>query len=565
MAGCLLFLVLPAVDTRVNVLDESNLRVRPYNSKVEVADLEVGLEGLRSIPSTTMHSVHLPGSASPIEVIEVPGSRSPGTEHFIVISVGPSHDVAVALAHSFAHQPFLSVDLRFYLAPPAQDVDTVVGAVGLPVGMLRGGLQLNLTGAPTDKRSICLHSFGVGGLQPNQDLLNVFTSGLQAHGLTSSFLCHTDEDRRAFHGSMMTGEEWFLAAVEGALWTSSIPYPVQEWLTGGMAEHVVSSLSQLVHQAFDLMGGSPRRAGNMQMRVEHLLLYVLEMLRNGRIGAYGGGRMRTNFGTHLVGISDHGLLANPPSPNLSALRVDRGAEYGIRSINNLDERLHHSVPVWLSSSNKNFSDFSVGQIVSFVFAAGCVAIILRTALPAPMGGLPHVLGEGVTSLLVAHAVGYRMMSGFPTPLGSLCMTVTYAACQALLGLCRGPHSHAVPTMHFVPLLVLAVLCTGLEFALVGLNPALSMVGGGVLLTQLLAYAFVSRSGRRAALSSRRPRSSQILRAATRGLICVMVSAVSWGLVLVMSLLLDGDEGPSTRAFLFLSAQLAALTLFANIL
>ena len=567
VVGCLLLAALPAADTRVNVQDEGNLRARGYRSKVEGEDLGLGRDALSSIPSAYMRSVVLDGSST-IDVIEVPGSRAPGTEHFVVISTGPSHEVAMALAHSFAHQPFMSMDLRFYLAPPSVEVDDVIQAAGLPVGMIRGGLQLNLSSSPAGISSICVHTFGVGALQPNQDLLNVFTVGLRVHGLASDFLCHTNADSAIFAASTMAWDEWVVEAGMAVAGGGGVPQPLQQWLTGALQTHVVPPLSEAVHEGFEAIGGSPRRAGNMRLRVSHMMLYGLEMLRNDRIGQYGGGGLRTSFGLHTLGISDYGADAAPLTSNTqSSLRIARGVEYGIRSINNLDERLHHSSPAWLSSSTNTFSDFSVGQAVSFVFTAGCIAVLLGAVLQVPVGDLLTPLLYGMVSMLIAIAAVQWVCIDFElTPvLWAIGTTVIYFITHAFVGVVTATSAPST-TRHFPLLVMLAMLCTGLVFMLVGLHPVLSMFGGGVLLGQLLMCRCVSQGG--VSQQHQHPPSNigkGALRVLTWGLLSLCMSALSIIMALVMSVLLDGDGGTAAQVFILLSTQLAIVTCFATLL
>lgn len=533
LVGWCLLACLPALDTRTNVLDESNLRNRGYNSQILEGDVGIGLEDvvMSGVPAMDVTTFAIPVSegshlSSKVVILSVPGLRAAGTEHFVVFSVGPSHGAATALAHSYSHQPFMSMDLTFYLLvgpdgrkeddDDASDalIDRMVAASGgLPPGLIRGVVVLDFSHkvADTSKR-VCVHTFGLDALQPNQDLLNVFLSGLRIHGSRADLLCPTQHMTNAFRGTHQPMEE-LLGELMAGLFTGSTPSRSVDVLVGALSEFVVEPLSRVVGAVVEWMGAGVSMNGQLRTAdaVRHLWMYGLEMICSHRLGSSGGGFLRGTRGVHVVGLSDGDGGSDPISHSTdpetvsaaATLRVAKGVEVGLRSINNLNERLHHSSSVWLSSSITTFTNFSVAQIVSFTFASSSIllGLSLISTINETSASLEFALTiSGVGAVLsMAFVWALRWWSGSTLlPQQSACLAaIVYFATVRVLPCVR----RLTPLTPHFPFVVLgAFISGGLTMAMVALHPALSLWGGGVLSMQLATYSFVCRRGRQQEMS-----------------------------------------------------------------
>ena len=287
VVGLLLFFAMPFTEQRRNVHDESNLR------------------NAFAISATSGRADLSSGNISAASQMTVYGKRSSGAESFLVLNCGSSTKAVDLLATVIRDEPYYSMDIYFYFLKSCADAEFIE----LPQGLVRGGLLMKIdTDSPA---SISVHTFGRGGLQPNQDLVNTVVAAFRARGFTCSFL------------------------------------------EAGSAANLIDSFFGFVSSYL------PEKKAAQS---SHFSAYALSMIRNHR-ATYGGGALRSARGVYLVGVSSVGeWKAKDATMDLAT-----AAEYVLRSFNNLNERLHHSCPVWVSLSVDIFLDFQLVQIVAFLF------------------------------------------------------------------------------------------------------------------------------------------------------------------------------------------------------
>lgn len=285
----------------------------------------------------------------------VEGSRATGTDK-VLIAVGNetelSKKAAVALARAMAMQRFLSADVEFVIAPREVLAEEVLkrsasgffrAAVVLDVGCLQSPL--------------CIDTIGNEGLQPNLDIVNVLVSNLARVGVAADIMCH----------------EW------------GHHVPLQRALTSFPVFDALQAVAAVINV-------------RNPITLRQYLGYFDYLLRSA-----------THKYDPLLALRDRGIhtlvLRSKGNCNEHHLVLARALESLLRSLNNLNERLHHSFFTWFPLDADTFVDYEMSQIV---IVLGVATLISRAYRDMQEVGAPTLLNIGlglsmwpVTALLVA--------------------------------------------------------------------------------------------------------------------------------------------------------------------
>eukprot|EP00758_Cryptobia_borreli_P007088 Tbor_TRINITY_DN5243_c0_g1::TRINITY_DN5243_c0_g1_i1::g.16784::m.16784 len=340
--GIALYLVLPLMGTQPIVHDESNLRTRVAQSVIVADDIKYGMDA-----DIAMHKKR---SKAPLETqsnttegkFVVAGKRASGSDSFLFINAGASRAAVLALARALKRAPFLSMDIHFYFVNSLEEASRIE----IPQGLIRGAILLDF---PTPAVNwVHVHTFGKDGLQSNQDAVNVVVSAFFMSDIgikmTRTFdAAGLSETQKQLNGQILN----FISEYVGPL-----------------ANHLKPLLPVL-------KGPFPYSPQDV---TSHFTDYILSMVQSDVTGPYGGGTLRSVKGLCIVGISAN-KERHLGNDYTSLNSVVASLEQTIRGFNNLNERLHHSYPVWVSVSPSYFVDYAMLQSIPFV-QMGCGVVCL---------------------------------------------------------------------------------------------------------------------------------------------------------------------------------------------
>lgn len=365
MVATVFLLVLPMVDERRIYISENNLK--PYAAPmVTMSDLstpnpfgDVLLREQGRVMETNDGAATYAGGRRRKEVsvgdavVAVRGQRSTGgcLMSILVNRDEPvSVEIAGALFTAFQRRraTILSGDLEFRFFSQKKNNTTTSSLRAFPESResreryptleeaarrvpseVEVAVVLDIADVTADAGSLCFNVFGSDGVQPNMDIVNLMTMLGLRNGIEWDFLCQCP---------VSSSKRW------------------------------LERFSSTVRAMFSSLGATPVPQHATLVRLGHYVLSLVTASTTGAAPADGGASLRMR-GMHPIVLSSHKSSkvaghrfkqADASMPVISAI------EGLVRGVNNLDERLHHSFPVYLHVSAQTFVDFEVAQHIIFV-------------------------------------------------------------------------------------------------------------------------------------------------------------------------------------------------------
>lgn len=312
----------------------------------------------------------------------VEGSRAVGTDKLLLVVNSEkevSRKAALVLARSMAQQRFLSLDVEVVIAPPSRWAAEALKASA--AGFFRAAVVLDVGCVKTP---LCVDTIGNEGLQPNLDIVNVLTSNLALVGIQADVVCSALSEIPSLQAAFAARNPVF-ETLRGLSLLIPVKNPITQHQYLGYFDYLLRSAT---HRPDPLM----------QLR---------------------------DRGIHTVVLRSDGACAEHHLP------LARSIERLLRSVNNLNERLHHSFFTWFPMDADTFIDFEASQIVIVLGAGALLARIYRELQAGKWG--PAELAVPV----VVHAVGWSAVGAahfLSMPIAALgaCAAAQVIAC-ALCG------------------------------------------------------------------------------------------------------------------------------------
>lgn len=253
------------------------------------------------------------------------GAGGPLTVIFVNELEEASMRVATAVVARLRKERHLSGDVVISLYR-----DTInVSAVMWQLSSIDVAVVLNVS--YRGSASLCLDVFGSDGIQPNLDIVNIAVSAAARFDQALSVTC-----RRADRENFPHMQRFINAAVR--------------WIPSPQRDYFSTLLSAITQR---------RSHGASALRKEGVHPIVLQTL-----------------------IKSQHEATEIASSQLDAVKLSRVVESIVRSVNNLDERLHHSFPIYAHLDSHHFVDFEVSQHSVFIVLAALGSVAYGECLKA---------------------------------------------------------------------------------------------------------------------------------------------------------------------------------------
>lgn len=429
LAAAALLFALPLVDERTIYISESNLRSSLSASQLLPSDFhdDVALTFFASSLATRTEGA-APVAHKDDGTVYLEGRRSKGGYTLCIVvnrAFSLSTRVVAAVMRRIVRRDFLDRDVKIVLfddrprevqlaaglrsvlgnssaafaAVPSDAEVTIVVNVSYIAGKVpqRSGRMEPIAlavdteeaariGASNDDESgfrLCLNTFGSDSLQPNLDVVNLVMNTAHAAKLSVDLLCQAPPVARDIVARLQLSS------------SNRQPIPTTRY------ELFVLTISRFVQvcvdavaamKVFIVSGGARDLPHHLSQRFAH---YVAVLLTSATVQGDpqdGGGGLRRR-GIHTL------VFASSPSRRRQGAAVlftdsdvfpatHPDAQYAlgatieslVRGVNTLDERLHHSFPIYAHTSQRTFVDFETAQVVVFLIMGALASTLYKEHL-----------------------------------------------------------------------------------------------------------------------------------------------------------------------------------------